>query len=1760
MTTKIIEGFESFYTFNTVGSVANLRNDYDIHLQGNKSVAFDKVAGSVNDGISKVYPAIDTLIYDGFEANWYVTAVAKNDILSLRTIFDDNALPLAQLFPPNLYEYECNVEPPAWVTNPWTLVPPSVDYATAMGALRIKNPIANNDRCFYNISGPALGWNYAPPGAPYKFGVATFCVNIDAGSPPWQCIFQTEYRGATVVAWVEDGFISFLSSSGLTHPCNTTTAFAYVKLIIAPEAQTFWVYVNGKYAGSASCIPSGSNYSLTFGANPYGTHISTAAQIWAYIRWGHLHENARFAEFDIGQEDIVADSWNQQAIDQRSPTLSFNGFNPSNVQRVTFLTEARITYSAFTGVYLDNFLALTSNYVYEQPVFLAEWTMNSRVVESFDGVSVDDFGQGKWFATVSGGPGVLTYAIGHKTINGLQLSHSGITAYIRGTLDAPMSFAPYGSDNNNSIQADFKVLEDAKIPRILKMFMILYTDVSNYFTYEVPVSSVPVTTGWNSLVIAIKSPTSVTGSPSLSNITLVAIGQTLDANYPDYITTIYSDLRWTDKLWARNSSAPRIEYNTKTGEFASIKFDKTSAIENFAGVYATYLSPLNLLAEDEYSIDFSIPGNESQLVDHFEVVLDESKHYIYNPDAFLVAWNYRCMFNFTPLAYGFTAFGDTSSMTTALGVFSCSLNVAAAGGYEWDYSTYWTDSDELWFLIDVRVHGVGTPSQKALFEVYCKNTYYPFYLNKDSITHYDEASTLISTAVDLATNSRPIMIHIFDRGEYEIFNNNNLIYRGVQKPANISTGNKIRFGRTASPVDVASMDINTLSAQKISVNGTYGIFTDKPYSYFATLDYVPTDWHEDPTFQIQGTNIYTVVPPIVTISSAGLNAEEFVYVNSDQYGGWDLGADGYYKCRLNCAALATFPRAGVRIQYQNYGVDLFVHDDPLFPAHKVYFGHNSAPGQSFSMLFDTTNVHEYSVIAHWYEGTADLFIDSVWKAKVPLYNFGVSRNRLSYGHIIAHAAGGGATYLSRLRWDALERDQAIYRSKIPVTQEWNHFSFRASQPDAVNGSPTGFRVSRIYYYTFTKNAADLLADPYVDTFGSESIHKFAKTDYVMNDGSSRWMGKILEMGSVTKNLNERVGNYSISDLTVKFENASGFMGKIFQDEDLNMNNSSFAIKYGLADEVYEDFITLFKGALMSAKFDNYEFEIGLTDPVPQFFNRLPNQYVTKASFPLLADDKEGFVAPIIIGEVINDFGALSPIPVDWMLELPAGSMFRTGRFSFKRAGDTDPIQYFFSLGGFETFYDDSLIPLLCTRIATAMNLAAGSPPSNAYFSVTFDAVKRKFKVNLFEPTADSLTLHSATDFQSGYGGLWAALGFSRVEDKSGSRDVESDYSAWNIFVVARHPTYKPTPEPSLYYEDQTQPVGVITWYHNTKSIDGLSWTTVWTNNVCSGERELRCNATGFSDTMASDGNLVTNPVTALYFVLKYFVNFPDTLLDAAGFAEAEATAALWRLRCDGSLTEDSEWNAFIEDYCKNFKIDIWMTNRGLIRPGIFLPVVTDIDSLNVTDIADILEGSFQYDAGFDGIINRIRYEFDKNHIDGSFKNSGTIQDNTSIDSCKRMYDWPDGTLRFTWVRDWYTANRIANLYLAMFYAGNRVATIKLPMIKEYIPELTQKINVSTAAGPSYRYDSSLACNVRGFENRLHRITGVEVNLSDYSIELKLQDIYNITARCFFLGDRLWPAPEQTWLTATTEHRVKYGYLCDRITGVFTDGYEGKRLC
>jgi len=315
-----------------------------------------------------------------------------------------------------------------------------------------------------------------------------------------------------------------------------------------------------------------------------------------------------------------------------------------------------------------------------------------------------------------------------------------------------------------------------------------------------------------------------------------------------------------------------------------------------------------------------------------------------------------------------------------------------------------------------------------------------------------------------------------------------------------------------------------------------------------------------------------------------------------------------------------------------------------------------------------------------------------------------------------------------------------------------------------------------------------------------------------------------------------------------------------------------------------------------------------------------------------------------------------------------------------------------------------------------------------------------------------------------------------------------------------------------------------------------------------GDNAITFNAKGYMFGPWNSANgYVQSPSYIIAFYLALIKEIPIEYMDLTAFDDLHAifTAAGYdeagHLAIQEEKDVDDELTRLLFSFGVNQTIDL--NGRVKVEKKDVSNFATD---LIIYDQIDLL-GPADRDDNLQEAVNYAKYKWNWNPNPASFANADEDQRSSSITDYEVMIE-PSSPWEFPWTDDTdLVDDRITELLLRFGYGDYKIS-FDLPL------RFMDDLNVLT----NFRFQDpyGLSLTGAGESGRYYYVESLGYNFLEGTLNVIGLDLTWLLRQYFILGDEnSLPA---AWLDATESSRI-YGYLCDEMDGLFSDGEPGKIL-
>lgn len=282
------------------------------------------------------------------------------------------------------------------------------------------------------------------------------------------------------------------------------------------------------------------------------------------------------------------------------------------------------------------------------------------------------------------------------------------------------------------------------------------------------------------------------------------------------------------------------------------------------------------------------------------------------------------------------------------------------------------------------------------------------------------------------------------------------------------------------------------------------------------------------------------------------------------------------------------------------------------------------------------------------------------------------------------------------------------------------------------------------------------------------------------------------------------------------------------------------------------------------------------------------------------------------------------------------------------------------------------------------------------------------------------------------------------------------------------------------------------------------------------------------------------PCEAFKYFLIEFCGYANGDFDAVSYAAAYAIGVVRGYTLNGLMREARTLRSWRDVICDEFELDIWVDPKD----GLFhFKYLSSRESAvkHYKDNTTILDG-YKFTTDYTRILNYIDYGWSYNYARDYFNDYDYLEDVTSQSKHGGTYREFKG-LYFT--RDETVAADIA---------ARKLVRRKNPFILDKCPLPIESFEDDLA--DIYQITHFEGIGASGYAARSFQVRAQNIDLDKFVNVVTLEDAEFYMQSFCVLGDEDEMAAD--WLTADADDQV-YLYVCDRTTGQFSNGDEGKRL-
>lgn len=353
--------------------------------------------------------------------------------------------------------------------------------------------------------------------------------------------------------------------------------------------------------------------------------------------------------------------------------------------------------------------------------------------------------------------------------------------------------------------------------------------------------------------------------------------------------------------------------------------------------------------------------------------------------------------------------------------------------------------------------------------------------------------------------------------------------------------------------------------------------------------------------------------------------------------------------------------------------------------------------------------------------------------------------------------------------------------------------------------------------------------------------------------------------------------------------------------------------------------------------------------------------------------------------------------------------------------------------------------------------------------------------------------------------------------------------------------------------------------------------------IVEGKTLFTCNVQGIESVGDGSGTLIENAFDIYKHLMQNWVFgdytaggwlstplFPDTdavpMMDDASFTACQAISVRRSGGYKGAGAIGADGSAISTRDLIRIMNQSTDADSGLNRKGQFFVAMTDdsavvaLFSPELTDVGDVLKATLDIEDDFSNHFNSIPYQFRKDYVSQqpSTENDTNPGPHSQWRSFGKLTDDPS------------VANYLDTLVmdaLELFFVRDEVTAkdiVRRKLLRHKDPPRLVRWSVSAKGFNIELGDTRLITHfggigAGGWLRQPVRVQRHIAQLGKTKVDFEGYDMARLFEAVFILGDETVLQPTWTLAVGAFAGDRLYGYLCDEVTGLFSDGSPGKRL-
>jgi len=661
------------------------------------------------------------------------------------------------------------------------------------------------------------------------------------------------------------------------------------------------------------------------------------------------------------------------------------------------------------------------------------------------------------------------------------------------------------------------------------------------------------------------------------------------------------------------------------------------------------------------------------------------------------------------------------------------------------------------------------------------------------------------------------------------------------------------------------------------------------------------------------------------------------------------------------------------------------------------------------------------------------------------------------------------------------------------------------------------------------------------------------SDTYVETATQLYEGRLMNAPQVQASVGDLKRTHIKSKVELLFNDVDYELRTLEEDETVGIKNIAVVIKIAFGEDSYASTETIFTGVIDDwQRLDNLVFKIIATAEEKNIERSYPEKTVTSTDYSSADDSAVGQIIPIPYGEIsstgLSAEGAFPMLFVDTTTDAErhlAGlqvydELITNGGF------DSDT-------SGWTAINSATLASVAGGKSGNCLSITEnGADSPGARQSITVDDTRHYwFRVYVKAGTENGYLIqlydstNSAVIVSSGWlveaAGDWSTAYEYDFDPPSGCEAVRISLYSFSLNGEGK----------TIYFDTVTcsEVIDVPKVFINgTQKTEGVGNDYVIDYEIIDDEHihatvdwQAAVNPTASDDVFCDLKFGERKPVEAIRHFLDQFCGYVSADFNSTSYNAATTIEDDRGYEFAGALVSSKPLKNILNDWQEEFELDIYWNKSDEICFDYLASGFTSSLS-HYIDYLHILSQGFVSNPQATKIVNYLWYSYAYRYATQRYYGQSSYEDSASQTKYGNTFR---DTQAFRWIRTATIASDIATRKVLRLKHPITFDDYLLPL-HSFSDELADKVRITHfCGGGDGGYDEQL-CQMRGYNYNLDKLTN----------KVRLEDVSGYAGNGCILGSVSTQAAE--WTSATGSDS-DYWYACDRTTGEFSDGKEGKRM-